>query len=115
MVGALKAVAGHVPLGPIEIGVREIDRHGRDGLPRRRIDSERTRVGEQVQEAPAGGQVADQPAGDAVVEKEAGVEVIRQVHLELQSAFAGHEQVLLRAQPLVFRRAPLPSRFFKNT
>ena len=84
-----ETVEGHVPLGPIEIGVREIDGDGRRRAAGRRVDAERTGVGEEIQEPLAGRRLADHPAGDAMVEKQARIEIVGEVDLELQARLRG--------------------------
>ena len=101
-------VQGHVPLGPVEIGVRQVDGRRRLRAARGGVDGERAGVTEEVQEPFAGGRFADHSAGDAVVEKQARVEIVGQIHLETQAAFAGDARAVLLAEAFVLRLAPLP-------
>ena len=76
------AVEAQVLARPVEVGVRQIDRHALDRTADRGLRGRTARVAEQVQEALAGRLGADAQTQRPVIEKHAGVEVIREVHLQ---------------------------------
>ena len=100
----LEAVQAHVALGPRLVGVREVHRGGGRRAARQRVAGEAAGVGEEVQHAPALRALPHQVARDAMVEEETGVEVVAQVHLELQSLLGDHAHRVRLARALVLAR-----------
>ena len=75
-----KAVLAHVALGPVQIGVGEVDRHGLLDAAIGRVAGGGAGVGKQVEEATRLlGVLAHQVAGDAVVQENAHVQVVVKV------------------------------------
>src|SRR5690606_10537030 len=101
-----EAVQLEVVLEPGEVGVGEVHRGGRDGAARGGVDGEGAGVAEEVEEALAPRLPADADAGVAVVEEEPGVEVVAQVHQELQPRLLDDEALAAAAELLVLLPAP---------
>ena len=75
-----KAVLAHVALGPVQVGVGKVDRHGLLDAAVCRIAGGGAGVGEQVEEAARLlGVLAHQVAGDAVVQEDAYIQVVVKV------------------------------------
>ena len=83
-----KAVLAHVALGPVQVGVGEVDRHGFLDAAVGRIAGSGAGVGEQVEEAACLlGVLAHQIARDAVVQEDAHVQVVVKVDGKGEAAF----------------------------
>ena len=80
MLRSHKAVLAHVALGPVQVGVREVDRHGLLDAAIGRVAGGSAGVGKQVEEAARLlGVLAHQVAGDTVVQEDADVQVVVKV------------------------------------
>ena len=100
-------IQGHISLGPLEIGVRQIDGRRRLRATRGCVDGERAGIAEEVQEPLVGGRFADHCSRDAVVEKEARVEIVGQIHFKTEAAFGDEARSVLLTKTFVLRLAPL--------
>lgn len=101
MLLAREAVQLQVPARPVEVGVREIDRHRFPGAARDGVDRGRARVTEQIEEALAFGLRADQLPHGSMVEEEARVEVVGEVHEEAEASLTDFVEGSLVAEFLV--------------
>ena len=80
MLRANKAVLAHVALGPVQVGVGKVDRHGFLDAAVGRIAGGGAGVGEQVEEAARLlGVLAHQVARDAVIQEDADVQIVVKV------------------------------------
>ena len=92
-----KAVLAHVALGPVQIGVGEVDRHGLLDAAIGRVAGGGAGVGKQVEEAARLlGVLAHQVAGDAVVQEDADVQVVVKVDGKGEAALFDERQSTAR-------------------
>ena len=87
-----QAVQLEVALGPVQIGVRHVDGGRRRGTTGSGVHRRRARVGEEIQEALSRGSSSQTAPRDAMVEEQAGIEVVVEVHQELQAVL--HDDVI---------------------
>ena len=92
-----KAVLAHVALGPVQVGVGKVDRHGLLDAAVCRIAGGSTGVGEQVEEAARLlGMLAHQVAGDAVVQEDSYIQVVVKVDGKDEPALFDERQATAR-------------------
>ena len=88
-----KAVLAHIALGPVQIGVGEVDRHGFLDAAIGRVAGGGAGVGKQVEEAARLlGVLAHQVARDAVIQEDTDVQVVVKVDGEGESALFDERQ-----------------------
>ena len=93
MLRSHKTVLAHVALGPVQIGVREVDRHRFLDATIGRVAGGGAGVGEQVEETVRLlGVLAHQVAGDAVVQEDADVQVVVKVDGKGKAALLDERQ-----------------------
>ncbi len=109
-----EAVGGEVPLGPGEVGRREVHGRGRRRSPGEGVHRHRAGVGEEVEEAAAAGELADQPPREPLVDEEAGVQVRAEVDEVGEVVLAHLEELALVAAALVLRRSALPAALLEH-
>ena len=92
-----KAVLAHVALGPVQIGIGEVDRHGLLDAAIGRVAGGSAGVGKQIEEAARLlGVLAHQVAGDAVVQEDADVQVVVKVDGKGEAALFDERQATTR-------------------
>ena len=92
-----KPVLAHVALGPVQVGVGKVDRHGLLDAAVCRIAGGGAGVGEQVEEAARLlGVLAHQVAGDAVVQEDAHIQVVVKVDGKGKAALFDERQATAR-------------------
>ena len=92
-----KAVLAHIALGPVQVGVREVDCHGFLDAAVGRIAGGGAGVGEQVEEAARlFGVLAHQVAGDAVIQEDTDVQVVVKVDGKGKAALLDEWQATTR-------------------
>ena len=97
MLRANKAVLAHVALGPVQVGVGKVDRHGLLDAAVCRIAGGGAGVGEQVEEAAClFGVLAHQVAGDAVVQEDAHIQIVVKVDGKGKAALFDERQATAR-------------------
>src|SRR5262245_56662331 len=82
-----QAVEREIALGPVEVGAGQIDGHAGASAAGRGMHRDSAGIREKIEEAFAFGQSTNACAGWAVVEEDAGVQVVIEIHAELQAAF----------------------------
>ena len=92
-----KAVLAHIALGPVQVGVGKVDRHGLLDAAVCRIAGGGAGVGEQVEEAAClFGVLAHQVAGDAVVQEDAHIQIVVKVDGKGKAALFDERQATAR-------------------
>ena len=88
-----KAVLAHVALGPVQVGVGKVDRHGLLDAAVGCVAGGGAGVGEQVEEAARLlGVLAHQVAGDAVVQEDAHIQIVVKVDGKGEAALFDERQ-----------------------
>ena len=97
MLRSHKAVLAHVALGPVQVGVGEVDRHSFLDAAVCRIAGGGAGIGEQIEEAAClFGVLAHQVAGDAVIQEDAHIQIIVKVDGKGEPAFFDERQATAR-------------------
>jgi hypothetical protein len=104
---APEVVEAEIALGPVEVGVGKVHAGGGFRAAGGGVHRERAGVAEQIKEPAASRLLADHGAGETVVEEEAGVDVVAEIHLELQAALLHDERLAGFALLLVLREPAL--------
>ena len=82
---------------PFEIGVRQIDAHGRSRAAHGCVDTGGRGVAEQIKKSGSRGTLADQPASEPLIKKQAGIEMMLKIDLKGEPALLDHE--IARSEP----------------
>ena len=106
--GILEGVLREVRPRPVDIRVGKIDARRLHSPSRRRVDGETPRVAEEIEESFSCRLGPHHRAGLAMVKKQARVEIVGEVHLELQAALPHREHRLALADLLILPAGPLP-------
>ena len=85
----------HIPLRPLQIIARQIDRRRTRCTASGRVDRKAAGITEQVQDICISGIFLDQRACNAVIEKQASVYVVRQVNKKLQATFGDRHLIFV--------------------
>ena len=97
MLRSHKAVLAHVALGPVQIGIGEVDRHGLLDAAIGRVAGGSAGVGKQVEEAARLlGVLAHQVAGDAVIQEDAHVQIVIKVDGKGEAALFDEREATAR-------------------
>ena len=92
-----KAVLAHIALGPVQVGVGKVDRHGLLDAAIGRVAGGGAGIGEQIEEAAClFGVFAHQVAGDAVIQEDAHIQVVVKVDGKGEPAFFDERQATAR-------------------
>ena len=106
MLRSHKAVLAHVALGPVQVGVGEVDRHGLLDAAVRRVAGGGAGIGKQVEEAARLlGVLTHQVAGDAVIQEDAHIQIVVKVDGKGEAALFDERQTTACDVGALARRA----------